>query len=146
MNKKVVILIVFIECVLAIFLVGIWGLAVDARYAKIVCTDIWFEDANGVRYEAGKTIEVELALNEAGEATYQLYYGLGPEDITDKNVKFTTNKPDKVVVSKDAVVSFYALVPVEITITAADGSGKFATIRIVPKEEKDVIIDPGFFD
>ena len=146
MNKKIVILIVFVECILAIFLVGIWGFAVEAKYAKIVCTDIWFEDANGVRYDNGKTIEVEMELNEEGEATYQLHYGMGPDDVTNRDVKFTTNKPDKVVVSKDSVVSFYALVPVEITVTAADGSGRYATIRIVPKENKDVIIDPGFFD
>ena len=146
MNKKIVILIVFVECILAIFLVGIWGFAVEAKYAKIVCTDIWFEDANGVRYENGKTIEVEMELNEEGEATYQLFHGIGPENISNDAVKYTTNKPDKVVVSKTGVATFYALVPVEITVTAADGSGKYATIRIVPKENKDVIIDPGFFD
>ena len=146
MNKKVVILIVFVECVLAIFLVGIWGMAIDGRFSKIGCTDIWFEDANGVRYDEGATIEIELSLNEEGEAYYQLYHGIAPDDITNPSVRYNTNKPDKVVVAKDGKVTFYAIIPVTITIMADDGTAKQATIRIVPKENKDVIIDPGFFD
>ncbi len=145
MNKKIVILIVVIECILAIFLVGIWGLAVDASRSKITCTDIYFTNESGERYESGTTLEVELEMTEYG-ATYQLYYKLEPDNITNSQVKFTTNKPTQVVVSRTGEVTFYALVPVEITIKSADGAAKTATIRIVPTENKDVIIDPGFFD
>lgn len=146
MNKKIVILIVVIECVLAIFLAGIWGRTVESLFSKVTCSDIYFVDENGQRYEENAVIEVELEYDDEGVATYKLNYVIEPADISNSQVTFYTNDPVYVTVSVSGVVYFYKSVHVDITIMAADGSGKKATISLVPKENTDVIIDPGFFD
>ena len=126
MNKKVMILIVVIECVLAVLLIGVIGLAIESAYKEVTCQGVYFMTEDGQKLSDDDVIEV--ARPDKG---YQLYYGFDPEDTTDKTVKYSTSKPDKVTVNESGYVTF--IEDTDVVITISTKNGKTATITLVPK-------------
>lgn len=129
MNKKTLILIVLVECILSIMLISILGIAIQDIRSKTLCTDVYFTDKYGNRYEDGETINVNLQES----VSHQLYYKLEPNDVSSKEVRFEVEDSRKhiVFVSESGRVDFAQNpVLVRITIYVLDGSGKFATIYL----------------
>ena len=134
MNKKVMILIVVIECVLAILLIAVLGKAIENYHTDVEATEIFFTNEAGERLENGAVLEV--ARMDRG---YQLHYGFAPEDVTDQSVRFTSGKPDLVTVSEEGYVSFS--VDTDVVITVSSANGKTATVTLVPKSNTDGKVD-----
>ena len=128
MNKKIMILIVIAECVLAVFLIGVIGLAIESTYSGVDCREVYFTTVDGVRLTSEDAVEVSLLEMQDG---YQLYYKLDPENTTDVPVTFTTSKPDIVQVSETGLVTFRE--DTDVVITVSSKNGKTATITLVPK-------------
>lgn len=128
MNKKVIFLVVILECILAIFLVSILGIAIEDARAEKLCKDIYFVDENGEKIPDGVNIEYEL---EPGSISYQLHWVLVAEDTTQKEIEFVSNN-ENVFVSPTGLVTFFGEnQSAEITIIAKDGSMKTDTIILV---------------
>lgn len=136
MNKKVVFLVVLLECILAIFIVSIFGHAIEDSRRQILCQDIYFVDANGEKIEDGEMIEYELV---GSDINYQLYWVMETDKTSNKEVIFESSNT-LVKVNSEGLVMFIEEVPVVITIRATDGSGKSDSITLVPKSG-DIVVD-----
>ena len=53
MNKKLVILIVLVECILAVLIVSFFGKVIEETRRDVLCQDIYFVDENGIKIEDG---------------------------------------------------------------------------------------------
>ena len=136
MNKKVVFLVVLLECILAIFIVSIFGHAIEDSRRQILCQDIYFVDANGEKIEDGEMIEYELV---GSDINYQLYWVMETDKTSNKEVIFESSNT-LVKVNSVGLVMFIEEVPVVITVRATDGSGKSDSVTLVPKSG-DVVVD-----
>ena len=136
MNKKVVFLVVLLECILAIFIVSIFGHAIEDSRRQILCQDIYFVDANGEKIEDGEMIEYELV---GSDINYQLYWVMETDKTSNKEVIFESSNA-LVKVNSEGLVMFIEEVPVVITVRAVDGSGKSDSITLVPKSG-DIVVD-----
>ena len=136
MNKKVVFLVVLLECILAIFIVSIFGHAIEDSRRQILCQDIYFVDANGEKIEDGEMIEYELV---GSDINYQLYWVMETDKTSNKEVIFESSNT-LVKVNSEGLVMFIEEVPVVITVRAVDGSGKSDSVTLVPKSG-DVVVD-----
>ena len=136
MNKKVVFLVVLLECILAIFIVSIFGHAIEDSRRQILCQDIYFVDANGEKIEDGEMIEYELV---GSDINYQLYWVMETDKTSNKEVIFESSNA-LVKVNSEGLVMFIEEVPVVITVRAVDGSGKSDSVTLVPKSG-DVVVD-----
>ena len=130
MSKKIVVLAVFLECILAVFLISFFGKIIEDLRADVLCEDIYFTYETGEKIEDGVSIEVTLT---DSKASYQLYWALGPENVSNKEVSFTSSKPEYVVIDGTGNVTFFEDVDVVINIKALDGSGKTDSIMLIPK-------------
>ena len=126
MNKKIVILIVIVECVLSVLLIGVIGLAIESAHTEVECQEIYFTTAEGVRLENGDILEVDRP-----DKGYQLYYEIVPDNTSDQAVTFTSGKPEKVMVNELGYVSF--IEDTDVNITVSSKNGKTTTITLVPK-------------
>ena len=136
MNKKVVFLVVLLECILAIFIVSIFGHAIEDSRRQILCQDIYFVDANGEKIEDGEMIEYELV---GSDINYQLYWVMETDKTSNKEVIFESSNT-LVKVNSEGLVMFIEEVPVVITVRATDGSGKSDSVTLVPKAG-DIVVD-----
>ena len=136
MNKKVVFLVVLLECILAIFIVSIFGHAIEDSRRQILCQDIYFVDANGEKIEDGEMIEYELV---GSDINYQLYWVMETDKTSNKEVVFESSNA-LVKVNSEGLVMFIEEVPVVITVRATDGSGKSDSVTLVPKAG-DIVVD-----
>lgn len=136
MNKKVVFLVVLLECILAIFIVSIFGHAIEDSRRQILCQDIYFVDANGEKIEDGEMIEYELV---GSDINYQLYWVMETDKTSNKEVIFESSNT-LVKVNSEGLVMFIEEVPVVITVRAVDGSGKSDSVTLVPKSG-DIVVD-----
>ena len=128
MNKKVVFLVVLLECILAIFIVSIFGHAIEDTRRQILCQDIYFVTESGEKIEDGEMIEYKL---EGSNRSYQLYWVMETSETSNKEVMFESDNP-YVLVSDDGLVTFVKMVDAVITVKAIDGSGKMDSITLVP--------------
>ena len=128
MNKKIVILIVIVECILSVLLIGVIGLAIESSHNEVECQEIYFTTPEGVRLENGESIEV--ARPDKG---YQLHYAILPDNTSDQAVTFTSGKPDYVTVNESGYVTF--IEDVDAVITISSKNGKTATVTLVPKRK-----------
>ena len=129
MNKKSLILIVVVECLLSIMLISFLGIAIEDFRSKTLCSDIYFVDEEGNKYEEGATVKVVFK----DSISYQLRYVLEPGNISSKEVRFEVedSRKDYVFVSPTGRVDFVKNpVRVRITVYALDGSGEYATIYL----------------
>ena len=126
MNKKIVILVVIVECILAILLISVLGKAIESLYREVDCQRVNFTTADGEILEDGAVVQVDRP-----DRGYQLYYTLYPDNTTDKAVTFTSSKPDVVTVSETGYVNFD--IDTDVVITISTKNGKTATVVLMPK-------------
>jgi hypothetical protein len=130
MNRKVVIIVVLVECILAVLLISFFGQAIYNNNSDVKCNEIYFVYENGEKIEDGKIIEVELSDTKM---SYQLHYVITPDKATDKSVSFISSKPNEVSVSATGQVTFLRETDVTIIVRTLDGSSKSDTITLIPK-------------
>lgn len=129
MSKKIVFIVVLIECILAVLLISVFGQAIYDTSPKPV-SEVYFTYANGEKIEDGVRLDVQLA---GGNISYQLHWAVDPENAENKKVSFTSSKKG-VVVSESGLVTFFDAVDVTIIISAVDGSNKTDSIVLIPYE------------
>jgi hypothetical protein len=118
MNKKMVILIEFIVCVMSIIIISIFGNMPEVWRDFEYCKTINFAEDN-----------VELP---NGTQEYQLIWFIGPQTATNKQVRFTASN-DNVIISSDGLVTFSRQEGVTIMVKTTDGSNLKAYIDITFK-------------
>ena len=137
MNKKIVFLVVVLECILAIFIVSVFGHAIESSRDQVLCKDIYFVTADGEKIE-DDMIEYTL---EGSVISYQLYWVMETSETSNKEVMFESSDPENVKVSPLGKVTFLKQVDVVITIKAVDGSERMDSITLVPKRGGGIIED-----
>ena len=135
MNKKVVFLVVLLECILAVFIVSIFGHAIEDARRQILCRDLYFVSESGEKIEDGAMIEYKLT---DSNISYQLYWVMETSEVSNKEVVFESSDP-MVKVNNLGLVTFLEETDVVITIRAIDGSGKTDSITLVPKRGGGIV-------
>ena len=135
MNKKVVFLVVLLECILAVFIVSIFGHAIEDARRQILCQDLYFVSESGEKVEDGAMIEYSLT---DSNISYQLYWVMETSEVSNKEVVFESSDP-MVKVNNLGLVTFLEETDVVITIRAIDGSGKTDSITLVPKRGGGIV-------
>ena len=135
MNKKVVFLVVLLECILAIFIVSIFGHAIEDSRKQILCQDLYFTTESGEKIEDGEKIEYKLT---DSNISYQLYWVMETDKASNKEVIFESSDP-MVKVNSLGLVTFLEETDVTITIRAIDGSGKTDSITFLPKRGGGIV-------
>lgn len=139
MNKKIVYIVILIECVLAVFLISFFGHAIYKSTHNIAVNELYFSYEDGTMIEDGKALKFEL---KGSKNYYQLHWVVGPEDAVNKEVIFTSSKPEFAEVDEEGVITFYERTgDVTITVSTTDGSNISDTIRIVLQGKSDVDVD-----
>ena len=129
MNKKVVYIVILVECILAVFLISFFGNAIFNATKNTLVQEVYFIYEDGTKIEDGKALKFEL---KGSQNEYQLYWTVGPEKAVNKKVSFTSSKPEFAEVDEFGRVSFYERAgDVVITVTSTDGSNVTDSIRIV---------------
>lgn len=139
MNKKLIILIVALECVFSVFLVSLFGPMIEALHAKVLVSEIHLIDEQGERLvpEEGKDLP-SVAISLPGDLDYHFTLEVLEADATDKSVTVTTNRPlEEIEVRMDKnghgfTVTFLnpTLKSVTVTVASNDGSAKTASVYI----------------
>lgn len=135
MNKKVVFLVVLLECILAVFIVSIFGHAIEDSRRQILCEDLYFVNELGEKYEDGEMIEFTLT---DSNMSYQLAWIMETDKTSNKEVVFESDNP-LVKVNALGLVTFLEETDVVITVRTVDGSGKMDSITLVPKRGGDIV-------
>ena len=135
MNKKIVFLVVLLECVLAIFIVSVFGHAIEDSRKQILCQELYFVTENGEMIEDGEMIEYKLT---DSNISYQLYWVMETGATSNKEVVFESSDP-MVKVNSLGLVTFLEETDVVITIRALDGSGRTDSITLVPKRGGGIV-------
>ncbi len=130
MNKKIIVIVVLLECVLAILLVSFIGKAIETYFNEVDAREICFLDESGVPLDNDAIIEVERM-----DMGYQLKWRINPEKTTDKSITFLSSKPDVVTVDETGYVTFD--IDTDVSITASTINGITATIKLVPTRDKE---------
>ena len=137
MNKKIVVLIVFLECILAVLLVSFFGKVIEETRRDVLCQEIYFVDEDGMKIEDDMPIIIKF-----DDATpiirYKLQWKIVAVNTTDKTVNIEIDGEgvgydpggEELVLYADAFES-----PVDITIRVMDGSEKTDTITLIPVKE-----------
>lgn len=149
MNKKLIVLIVALECVFSIFLISIFGPMIEALHAKVIVKDLYFVDDAGVRMEENASVLVDLE----EKRSFHFDYEVVTEEATDRTVDILHNRTDdEIEIIEDVdgfgfTVIFHSkkIPSVRIVVRARDSSQKQAAITLNVKDE-DVDIGDGFLD
>ena len=136
MNKKVVFLVVLLECILAVFIVSFFGHAIVDPNKQVLCQKLYFVDANNEEIADNETIQ--LTLTDTNRS-YQLYWVMETDKTSNKEVVFESSNP-LVKVNAVGLVTFLDDVSAVITVKAIDGNGKMDSITLIPKLP-DVVVD-----
>ena len=134
MNKKLVILAVLLECLLAVLLVSFFGKAIEDARKDVLCEDIYFVTETGEKIDDDVGIEVELSDTKL---SYKLYWKIIAKNTTKKEVEFVSSKPESVIIDQTGIVTFLEETDVVITIRATDGSGKSDSITLIPVRDTE---------
>ena len=132
MSKKVVVLAVFLECILAVFLISFFGKIIEDIRANVLCEEIYFTYETGEKIE--DNVQIRVTLTDTNPS-YQLYWAVDPDNVSNKEVSFTSSKPEYVMIDKTGRVTFIEDVDVVITVKAMDGSGKTDSITLIPERK-----------
>ncbi|MBE7084651.1 MAG: hypothetical protein E7368_01185 [Clostridiales bacterium] len=140
MSKKVVFIVILIECVLAVFLISFLGQAIYNSVNKVYVTEIYFTYKDGTKIEDDVPLKLELTDENR---SYTLDWVVGPENATNQEVYFSGNVDESLVRvdPETGKVTFRKLVDVVITVMSMDGSNVSDTIHLIP-----VIKDGGDVD
>ena len=132
MSKKVVYIVILIECILAVFLISFFGQAIFNAVKKIPVQYINFTYADGSVIADGVDIEVDTT----SSIDFQLYWEVGPDEAVNKEVSFISSRPDQVKVDpKTGFVTFIEDVDVTITVKSLDGSNVSDSIHLIPYDK-----------
>ncbi len=139
MNKKIVLLVVAFECVFSILLVSVFGPMVEAIHPRVIVTDIYFTDEDGERLE-----NLEVIVLEEGARSYHVSWNVEAKDATNRRAELVSDlSTEELQITPDAdgfgaIVMFRKKKTAQLTIRATDGSGKTATLILMPH----TVIDP----
>lgn len=128
--KKSVVILIGIIYVASIALVSFFGLqfktfneVVYTESIEILNTDLKTSE-NGEKYAV-------ITPDENGERKYQILYRVHPDNATDSGVSFVYDTQNTAAsIDENGVVTFTKKGAITVTITAKDGSGASATIKI----------------
>ena len=139
MNKKIVFLIVSLECILAVVIVSVFGHAIEASRTEILCKEIYFTYSEGEK--KGQKIEDGVMITvDTDTLDYQLTWVMETDKTSNKEVLFTSSKPDVVKVNPaTGLVTFTEKTDVKITVQAKDGSGAMDSITLIPKRGGGIV-------
>ena len=131
MNKKIVMIVVVVECILAVFLISFFGQAIYNTERNVACGEVYFVTESGEKIEDNQQIEVEFS---DSNLSFQLRWKVLPEKATNKEVQFIWQNDDYVI-SATGLVTLLADNPsvLQISIKTMDGTNKSAVIMLVPK-------------
>ena len=139
MNKKLVVLIVALECVFSVFLISIFGPVIASLHEDIPVSELYLLDEAGNRLLPSEGEDMpSVAISLPGDLDYYFALEVLDEDATDKSVTVTTNRPsDEIEVRMDRngrgfTITFLnpMLKSVTVTVTTNDGSSKVAHVYI----------------
>ena len=136
MNKKIVFLVVLLECILAVFVVSVFGHAIEDFRTEILCQELYFATESGEKIEDNQSIEVKLT---DANMSYQLYWVMETAQTSNKEVEFISSKPNRVKVNSLGLVTFLEETDVVITIRAKDGSEQMDSITLMPKRGGGIV-------
>lgn len=149
MNKKVMILVVILECILSILLIAVLGKAIESFYVETEATQIHFTTADGMVLEPGmlydekegtiNRIESERLVIEIDrpDKGYQLHWEVITKDTTDKSVTFhATSLDPNVEVSVDENGFVFFEDDIAATITISTKNGRTATVLLTPRQKE----------
>lgn len=147
MNKKVMILIVVIECVLSILLIAVLGKAIETYFTETEAQEIHFTTAEGVVLEPGtlykekdgsttqiesEQIVIEVARPDRG---YQLHWLIITDKTSDRSVTFSVKSQDpSIEVTVDENGFVYFADDVVATVTISTKNGRTATVLLTPRQ------------
>ena len=151
MNKKVMVLVVILECIVSILLIAIMGIVVEAFTNETEAEEVHFLTSSGevmapghlykeqdgsVREVDNDQIIIEVYRPDRG---YQLHWEVITEKTTDKSVTFLaiSQNPDvEVKVDEDGFVHFDD--DVVATVTVSTKNGRTATVLLIPRQKEKV--------
>ncbi|MBQ7924011.1 MAG: hypothetical protein IJ329_01745 [Clostridia bacterium] len=134
MNKKVVYIVILIECILAVFLISFFGQAIFSAVNKVPVQYVHFTYADGTVIEDNVALQFELS---DSKRDYQVYWEVGPDNATNTAVRFTCDKDESMVIVDETtgVVTFFEDIDVIITISSTDGSNVSDSIHLIPQNK-----------
>ena len=153
MNKKIVIMLTAVLCVVSVILVSLFG-QVPNFQTNVLVREITIEgyldkEGNLLPCETNTKGENFIVLDniEAGETSVILKWKVGPDNATDPDVSFKLSVEDgSVVVSSQGIVTFYSadVRKVAVYILPKDGGPASAKVTIMKKaDEEEEIVAPG---
>lgn len=138
MNKKTVIMLTAIVCVVSVILVSIFG-QVPNFQTNVLTKQITVQgylDKNGKlipceKNKAGENI-IWLEKIDPGETTIILRWGVYPDNATNPDVYFSTGVDDgSVVVSDQGIITFYSASRTNCIVTIKAKDGGLASTRVI---------------
>ncbi len=131
MSKKIVFIVVLIECILAVLLISLFGQAIYSSSPKLV-NEVYFTYENGEKIADDQHLEVFLTDTKRD---YQLFWAVDPENAHNTSVEFSSSDPNSVIVDASGRVTFRRTVlSVTITISTLDGGNKKDVIILTVNE------------
>ena len=128
--KKSVIIIIAIIFVVSIALVNFLGVNPKVFNEVVYVSEISFVDENIKIGEEGDKY-IRLSPDENGERKYQIQYLIGPENASNKEVRFAYDgKNGLASIDENGLVTFTKKGSIIVTITPADGSNCSDTLTI----------------
>ena len=149
MNKKLMVLIVALECVFAVFLISIFGPIIESLTANVAVSDIYFVDEAGERIENESSILIDLE----EKRSHHLSFAVVTEEATDRTVQVLHDREaDEIEILMDPDGFGFAVrylkkdvTSVRITIRTNDATQKEAVITLI-KRDSDVNIGDDFLN
>ena len=149
MNKKVMILVVILECALSILLISVVGMAIETLNNETEAVDIRFTTAEGVLLEPGMLYKEKEGTTEEikndqlvievyrPDRGYQLHWEILAENASDRSVSFLAISHDpavEVTVDESGYVHFDD--EVEVTVIISTKNGRTATALLIPRQKE----------
>ena len=153
MNKKIVIMLTALLCVVSVIIVSLMGQIPDFQTNVLVKEIIvdGYVDINGntIPCEKNNVGDNVIWLDniEAGETTIVLKWSINPDNATEPDVFFSTGlEDDSVVVSSQGIVTFYSADVQSVVITIKAKDGGLAQARVIIMKRVDEEVDGGDID
>ena len=153
MNKKIIIMLTALLCVVSVILVSIYG-QIPNFQTNVLITDIVVEgylDKNGnlIPCEENKKGEKFIFIEdiEPGETTIVLEWTIAPDNASNPDVSFKISVDDgSVVISQQGIITFYTADIPKITVVVLPKDGGTDGVKVTimkPVEEEEEVTAPG---